>query len=56
MLPVEDFNQVHRSFIASRNQIDAYAPDSINLGKKEIPVGPLYKNILRERMQKLKVL
>ncbi len=51
MLPDEDFIQVQRSFIASRNQIDAYAPDSIKVCKTEIPVGPLYRNILRGRMQ-----
>ncbi len=55
MLPDEDFIQVHRSFIVSGNQIDAYAPDSIKVGKTEIPVGPLYKNTLKERMQMLKV-
>jgi DNA-binding LytR/AlgR family response regulator len=54
MLPDDDFIQIHRSFIASRNQINAYAADRIMIGKTELPVGPLYKNLLKERMQQLR--
>lgn len=54
MLPESDFLQVHRSFLVAVGHVDAYAADSLRVGKAEVPVGPLYKNLLRSRMQDLR--
>jgi DNA-binding LytR/AlgR family response regulator len=51
MLPSEEFFQVHRSFIVSKGKINAYSSDSIMVGKAELPVGPLYKNQIKEKME-----
>jgi len=54
MLPDGDFLQVHRSFLIAIRHVDAYAADSLKIGKSEVPVGPLYRNLLRNRMQELR--
>lgn len=54
MLPESDFLQVHRSFLVAVEHVDAYAADSLKVGKAEVPVGPLYRNLLRSRMQDLR--
>ncbi len=54
MLPDSSFIQVHRSFIVAVAHIDAYDAENLRMGKSEIPVGPLYKNAVRSRMQDLK--
>lgn len=54
MLPDSDFLQVHRSFLVALGHVDAYAADSLKVGKAEVPVGPLYKNLLLSRMQELR--
>lgn len=50
MLPETDFIRVHRSFIVAINKIDSYSPNSVFIGKMEIPVGPLYKHELGKRL------
>lgn len=54
MLPEGEFLQVHRSFLVAVGHVDAYAADSLKVGKTEVPVGPLYRNLLRTRMQELR--
>ena len=48
MLPKESFVRVHRSYIISINKIDSYNTDIIEIGKKEIPIGRLYKQHVME--------
>jgi DNA-binding LytR/AlgR family response regulator len=44
MLPKDAFVRVHRSYLIAVNKIDAYHSDLIEIGKKEIPVGRLFKH------------
>jgi DNA-binding LytR/AlgR family response regulator len=44
MLPADTFLRIHRSYIISINKIDSYNADSIEIAKKELPVGRLYKH------------
>jgi len=44
MLPADYFLRVHRSFIIALAKVSSYTPQSVYLGKTEIPVGPLYKS------------
>ncbi|MBB6501754.1 LytR/AlgR family response regulator transcription factor [Pedobacter cryoconitis] len=37
------FLRVHRSFIVNTEKITSFSPSIVELGKKEIPIGPLYK-------------
>ena len=42
-LPRDSFIRIHRSFIVSLNKIDSYNSDMIHIGKKELPIGRLFK-------------
>ena len=44
MLPKDAFLRVHRSYIVAINKIDSYNADSVEIAKKEIPVGRLFKH------------
>ena len=44
MLPKDTFVRVHRSYIIAVNKIDTYNPDVIEIGKKEIPIGRLFRH------------
>src|SRR5215207_1370222 len=44
MLPKDTFVRVHRSYIIAVNKIDTYNPDLIEIGKKEIPIGRLFRH------------
>ena len=44
MLPSDAFLRIHRSYIVSINKIDSYNTDTIEIGKKELPIGRLYKH------------
>jgi DNA-binding LytR/AlgR family response regulator len=44
MLPKDGFVRVHRSYIIAINKIDSYNTDVIEIGKKEIPIGRLFKH------------
>ncbi len=48
----EKFIRVHRSFIVSKDKIDAYSASEIEIGKHHIPIGRNYKS---EVLQKLGV-
>jgi DNA-binding LytR/AlgR family response regulator len=54
MLPEDEFIQVHRSFIVGISHVDAYTSENLRIMKTDIPVGPLYRNLLRSRMQELR--
>ncbi len=49
-LPMAHFIRVHKSFIVSRAKITAYSHHSVELGRKEIPIGRLYKDHFLEQM------
>ncbi|HEY0656245.1 MAG TPA: LytTR family DNA-binding domain-containing protein [Chryseosolibacter sp.] len=51
MLPDKDFVRVHRSFIVNCGKIDSYSPSSVFIGKHEIPIGPLYRQLVMDRIQ-----
>ncbi|HEY6438204.1 MAG TPA: LytTR family DNA-binding domain-containing protein, partial [Ignavibacteriaceae bacterium] len=43
MLPSKEFIRIHKSFIIAINKIESFNADSVEIGKKEIPVGRLFK-------------
>ena len=44
MLPKDAFVRVHRSYIIAVGKIDSYNTDSIEIAKKEIPIGRLFRH------------
>jgi len=44
MLPADSFLRIHRSYIISVNKIDSYNADTIEIAKKELPIGRMYKH------------
>ena len=44
MLPKESFVRVHRSYIIALNKIDSYNTDIIEIAKKDIPIGRLFRH------------
>jgi len=44
MLPADAFLRIHRSYIVSINKIESYNADMIEIAKKELPIGRLYKH------------
>jgi len=43
MLPQNDFARIHKSFIIAYNKIESFNTDSVEIAKKEIPIGRSYK-------------
>lgn len=43
MLPANSFIRIHKSFIVAINKIESFNADSVEIGKKEIPIGRLFK-------------
>ena len=43
MLPANSFVRIHKSFIIAVNKIESFNADSVEIGKKEIPIGRLFK-------------
>ena len=43
MLPPGEFVRIHKSFIIAINKIESFNADSVEIGKKEIPIGRLFK-------------
>ncbi len=53
MLPQDRFIRVHKSFIISKNKIEAIRNDSVEINNKKIPIGRTYKStVLKEFMFK----
>ena len=44
MLPSDEFLRIHRSYIVAINKIDSYNSDSIEIDRKELPIGRLFKH------------
>jgi DNA-binding LytR/AlgR family response regulator len=44
MLPKDNFIRIHRSYIIAINKIDSFNADSIEIDKKQLPIGRLYKH------------
>jgi DNA-binding LytR/AlgR family response regulator len=44
ILPKDAFVRVHRSYIIAVSKIDSYNTDSIEIAKKEIPIGRLFRH------------
>ncbi len=45
-----NFMRVHKSFIVSLEKITAFSSSSIEIGKREIPIGRIYKNEVLRRL------
>jgi DNA-binding LytR/AlgR family response regulator len=43
MLPSNEFIRIHKSFIIAINKIESFNADSVEIDKKEIPIGRLFK-------------
>jgi DNA-binding LytR/AlgR family response regulator len=46
LLPAENFLRIHRSFIVAVAKIEAFSSNTVEIGKKELPIGRSYKNIV----------
>jgi DNA-binding LytR/AlgR family response regulator len=51
MLPLNLFQRIHRSFIVNISQISSFNNTSIFIDTRELPVGPLFKNVAMTRIQ-----
>lgn len=51
LLSEHKFMRVHRSYIVSVDKISGYNGLSVHLGKLEIPIGRLYKQVAMEKLQ-----
>ncbi len=47
----KDFLRIHRSFIIAINKIEAFSATTIEICKKELPIGRSYKNLVIERLE-----
>jgi len=52
LLTKGDFLRVHRSYIVSRNKIDAYTATDIEIQGKQIPIGRSYKELVQSVLEK----
>ena len=43
LLPAERFIRIHRSYIVALNKIESVKADAVELGKRELPIGRLFK-------------
>ncbi|AXY76371.1 DNA-binding response regulator [Paraflavitalea soli] len=50
LLSEHKFMRVHRSYMVSVNKISGYNGISVHLGKQEIPIGRLYKQVAMEKL------
>ena len=44
MLSENEFIRIHRSYIVSLNKIDSFTHETVEIGKKELPIGKFYLN------------
>jgi DNA-binding LytR/AlgR family response regulator len=51
LLPESMFIRIHKSFIISISKIDAYSQHQIEIGKTEIPIGAIYKEVFLKKMK-----
>ena len=50
-LPKDNFIRIHRSFIIAINKIDSYNADIINIERKDLPIGRLFKQNVNKLLQ-----
>ena len=48
LLPSDAFIRIHRSYIIAINKIDSFNAETLEISKKELPIGRLYKNIVNK--------
>jgi two-component system, LytTR family, response regulator len=51
LLPENEFVRIHRSFIVSIGKIKRFNAQSIEIGKKELPIGPNYQASVFEKLK-----
>lgn len=51
MLPEDLFVRTHRSFIVARNKITSFSHDAIDIGKHNVPIGKLYRNVVLKSLE-----
>jgi DNA-binding LytR/AlgR family response regulator len=51
-LPGHLFIRIHRSFIVSRNKIESFTPDLIQIGKYELPISRSYRHEVEIALKK----
>ncbi len=44
MLSEDEFIRIHRSFIVSLKKINSFTHETVEIGKKELPIGKFYLN------------
>mgnify|MGYP000247556631 CR=1 FL=1 len=44
MLPEGSFQRIHRSFVVSLGKVSSYTATHVEIGKKELPIGKLYRH------------
>jgi two-component system, LytTR family, response regulator len=50
-LPKGDFLRIHRSFIVSKEKIEAFTSSEIEVGNKQLPIGRSYKELVNNLLQ-----
>ncbi len=51
MLPENEFIRIHRSYIVSIGKIKGFNAQNIEVGKKELPIGPNYQALVFEKLK-----
>lgn len=49
-LPDPPFMRIHKSFIIAKDKITAYTASDVEIGRKEIPIGRIYKESFSKKM------
>lgn len=52
LLPEGAFQRIHRSFIVALAKVTSYTAAHVELGKKELPIGKLYKHEVEKALMK----
>lgn len=50
LLPENEFMRIHRSYIVSIGKINKFNSQTIEIGKKELPIGPNYQSQVFEKL------
>jgi DNA-binding LytR/AlgR family response regulator len=50
-LPKGDFLRIHRSFIVSKEKIEAFTSSEIEVGNKQLPIGRSYKELVNNLLE-----
>ncbi|WP_247233788.1 LytTR family DNA-binding domain-containing protein [Telluribacter sp. SYSU D00476] len=52
MLPERQFRRIHRSFLVSLDKVTSFTSTHVELGKKELPIGKLYKHEVEKALMR----